>query len=114
MLDPVLDKKRAQSPQKLYGNKGVRSINGQVNILVNPESDMFSSPIRGNVSMQRPSTAFRKTKSKIDTNIDKGKDKKVGKKQASSLSSLVRKKDRIKSADLINYLNLFLQTASKI
>ena len=64
--------------------------------------------------MQRPNTAFRHTKSKIDTNIPKPGDKKASKKKAPSLSSLVRKRDRIKSAELIEYLELFLQTCANL
>jgi len=60
--------------------------------------------------MQRPNTAYRNTKSKINSNIPKPGDNKASKKKAPSLSSLVRKRDRIKSAELIEYLELFLQT----
>jgi hypothetical protein len=52
-------------------------------------------------------------KSKIDTNNAKPETK-GKKKTAPSLSSLVRKKDRVKPAELIEYLDILLKTAKQV
>lgn len=62
---------------------------------------MFSSPIRQAVTMQRPLTANRKAG---NTNYGQESPKKSFKKKPQNLSSLVRKGDRFKPAEMIEYL----------
>ena len=63
-LEPVLNGRKAQSPQKTMK---VSNANG-VSLLVNPERDMFNTPMRNGASPVRPGTAYRGAQSRINTN----------------------------------------------
>jgi len=86
---------------------------------------MFTTPSRrnGNASMlpKRPNTAYKNVKPKIDTHVSPSPQKQAamqaaaGKKvQKMCVSHLIKKKDRLKAADLIAYLTEFLQAGQRI
>ena len=78
---------------------------------------MFGSPLRGNISKNRPSTAVRGTASRFEDcqqQIKRQGAASSKKKAPPSLSGLVRKRDRVKPDELVEFLQSMLQTANRV
>lgn len=108
LIDPEFVKaQRSMSPEKPSRVKKLQ------------ENEMFATPARATTMKPRAQSAIKAGKSpaiqsKINTNIMKPGDKPSKKKAAPSLTTQIKKKDRLSPQELIEYLNLFMSTFQKI
>lgn len=73
-LESVLGSRKNLTPiiKKQRSTTKVSRLDNNINLIVNPERDMFNTPLRA-TSPSRPNTAYKHVKSKIDTQLSPAK-----------------------------------------
>jgi len=82
--------------------------------MIDTDVNMFQTPVRSNSIKKRPQTAVKGRLSSLSPAKDKKQTKKEKEIAAMGLSSLVKKKDRLKAQQVLDYLTMLVTTADRL